>query len=237
MPYRYGLVEEDYVLTEINKTLSKYYSNPKVRFPLEEALRATYTDWYLSVLVYSRGFTYLLLLDFRLRALSETYGIMKQSPLEDIAMDMLQRRRHRQPFTMEAWFRALQGWAGDRIDYKKEWEYFSAGSVIDLTSAWLFSPHNRIVQKNLPVLVIGIDILPRDGAQYIGGITRGSQAEQSGIQRGDRVIGLQRADVCADLPDEPFWAVVDRGGKFKKIQWQPRSAAKVSAWTVESFQS
>lgn len=216
----------------INGKLSLYYRSPYIHTPLSKTFKYAYSDWYSSALPFSRGFMYMLLLDHRLRAMSGVHGIMNQSPLEQIVIELSRGVEKGKPFGLEGWYSAINKWGGHQIDYKQEWEDVSDGATIDLSGVWLFSPANMPVVQEQWLLDYGLTIGNRNNQRMVTSVSPGSQAQMATVRFGEKVICNQTGYICAENPNLAFWVLIERKGEPMRLEWLPNGSTKVGVWQL-----
>ncbi|MFT3755475.1 MAG: hypothetical protein QM769_05930 [Pseudoxanthomonas sp.] len=216
-PYLLGMFDESRYLDGVNDTLRTYYSNVRKDMPMADAQAAFWTDARARMQPYSRGGTYFLLVNARLRAASGG----KRS-LDDALREFLQLRRAGKPVDLDAWLALLERDIGAqaRIDYAA----LRDGGLLVLPEN-AFGPCFTRQQVQMPVFELGFAIsslmqVPR----VIRELDPDSPAARAGLREGDRVTHAIPLDAQQSDAGKPIVLKVERDGGIVEIAFKPQGA-------------
>ncbi len=223
LPWRAGLITTDDYLANINKTASRYYTNPRRSTPEAEVMPQFWENTYVRVLPYDRGAMYFAVLDGKIRRASAG----KRS-IDDLIRTMVGLYRAGQPMTEQTWTDLLRGELGN--DGVAVHRAMMAGGLM-LPESGDFGPCFRRTTRKIRVFDPGFDILSLVGPQKIlRGLKPGSEAAKAGLRDGDRIVSAPLGDAVQADADRMIQAKVIRDGQTLTVTYLPRGEA------VEAYQ-
>jgi hypothetical protein len=218
LPWRAGLITTDEYLANINKTASRYYTNPRKGTPEAEVMPQFWENTYVRVLPYDRGAMYFAVLDGKIRRASAG----KRS-IDDLIRTMVGLYRSGQPMTEHTWLDVLGHELGpDGVAVHRA---MMAGGLM-LPESGDFGPCFRRTTKKIRVFDPGFDILSMVGPEKIlRGLKPGSEADKAGLRSGDRIVSAPLGDAVQADVDRVIQAKVIRDGKTLTFTYLPRGEA------------
>src|ERR1700761_6573652 len=110
---KFGIYDEKTFLHWINAHTSAYYTNPSRNVTNRESVEKFWdSDFTIQWVPYQRGFMYFLQLEGKLRGAKRS--------LDDLILEMVQRRLHGRPYHINVWLRLVEAELGEtaRDDYE-----------------------------------------------------------------------------------------------------------------------
>ncbi|KAJ6786508.1 hypothetical protein PWT90_08657 [Aphanocladium album] len=234
LPYRFKLVPPSYVTSQINGSLIRYYTNPDINIPMEDADKHFFTSWYAEWIPYDRGFAYLLLVDDQLRRVRGEPDSNSSGILDRIVLDISARSRRGEKMQRKDWLAALSYFLQGSVDYAGQFQDMLRGRTITLAGRRVGSTRNVLRETRQNVLEMGFSRLALS-RRIVEGLVPGSHAEKAGLRNGDAII---KTPVVYDLAKDPlakYFVLVERDGQEIRIEYSPREDREVSCWMLESF--
>src|SRR6202034_3748805 len=102
LPLRAGLITSDAYLRDINTTAGRYFTDAMNRPPKDQIQSRFWADTRIRVLPYDRGSLYFAQVDAAVRKAS--HG---SRSLDDLVLEMLQRRHDGLPVSQDAWLQIV----------------------------------------------------------------------------------------------------------------------------------
>lgn len=179
LPFKTGLRNEEWTKSSLNMYLSGYFTNPAIRVSNSDARKRAWQDPNGQMMIYSRGFTYLLRVDEQIRQKSNN-----KFSVDDLIMKLISNEREHQDFSETEWTRLIEEYLGS--EGVAEFMDMRNGSVQRPLQTRTDTPFT-LVREDREVLEAGFD--PSSlSTRVITGLKAGSRAEEAGIREGDRVI-------------------------------------------------
>lgn len=204
-----------------------------------EAYTSFFSNWYSEKISYNRGLAYFLLLDSRLRTIAGITDPRAPSPLDDIIIDLAQRRRREGVKILQKDFlEHLRKWFEGKLDYAEELQGMVAGKSIDLSGHFVASPINVLTETKYRVQQIGWDRgsdVNDAGFRLVSEVVPGSNAEKAGLKPGDPIIENTRGGWVQENPAQWYSIKTLRDGEELRIEWLPREDKEVPCWELRSF--
>ncbi|KAI2793224.1 hypothetical protein POX_b03276 [Penicillium oxalicum] len=222
LPYRFGLRGVDYLVSRLNAILQAYGCSPRIHMDILDAQHIFYDDWYAELIPYTRGCVYLLQVDSRLRKASGIYGFDQMSPLDDIIIDMGQRRQRGEKFQARNWLDYLWPYLGDM---SQDFRNMLRGIEINLKDVRVVYQNWNLTTSMQEVLEFGID-RSSTSKRIVSGLVPGSRAALAGLKNGDKILSTSRASFCAMNSSANMEICVERTCQKVQISYWPHSFSK-----------
>ena len=130
---RYGMLEREELIHQLNKRAKDYYENPRIQVTNQFAGEHLFMDQEATLVPYGRGFFYLLHMEEVIRKATEG----KRS-LDDVVLAILKRTRAGEECGNEVWLEEVQRIAG--IDISEEFTEMQNGKVFPPVVSALTTP-------------------------------------------------------------------------------------------------
>ncbi|MCJ1314322.1 hypothetical protein MMC25_008003 [Agyrium rufum] len=188
-----------------------------------EAFALAWENAPAGVLPYSRGFTYILMVDCQIRQANPD---LKNVGIDGVVQDLIERRRKGLPVTEREWIdevaRAMGGRGRDVVER-------------NVRRQWVRMVLEECEQE---LLEFGFDESSLEGARILKGLKEGSRAEAAGLREGDKLVRWTFLWQLMDDYDKDMRIVVEREycgveqGKMveKEFVYRPRTWEKVESW-------
>jgi len=215
LPWRAGLITADEYLADLNKTASRYYTNPLRDTPDEQIGPRFWEDTRIRVLPYDRGGMYFAVLNGKIRRASSG----KRS-MDDLIRTMIVRSRAGQPVTEAAWTDLLRQEIGE--DGPSVHRTMMAGGLM-LPESDDFGPCFLRTTRKIRRFELGFD--PKSmvgGEKTIRGLIPDSEAAKAGLRDGDRVSYAASLDAVQREVTRTLTLQVTREGRTFQITYLPR---------------
>ncbi len=218
LPWRAGLISTDEYLANINKTASRYYTNPRKATPEADVMPQFWENTYVRVLPYDRGAMYFAVLNGKVRQASGG-----KRNIDDLIRTMVGLYRSGHSMTEQTWIDVLRKELGE--DGVAVHRAMMAGGLM-LPESGDFGPCFRRTIQKIRQFDPGFDILSMVGPEKIlRGLKPGSEADKAGLRNGDRIVSAPLGDaVQADI-NRVIQAKVIRDGKPLTFTYLPRGEA------------
>ncbi|KAF2150318.1 hypothetical protein K461DRAFT_322784 [Myriangium duriaei CBS 260.36] len=221
-PYKIKTRTAEWSRTQVNLFLSQYYTNPAIRQPNAEARRNAWSDANGQMMIYSRGWAYLTMLDEQVRQASKG----KRS-LDNLVMKMIDCMRRRKDYSMKAWTTLVRKELGKpAVD---ELHNMVDGSFIKPLPTRSVPPM-KLVRQDREVLDVGFN-LSSYSSHIVTGLKPGSRAEQAGVREGDKITKIISLWSLAETYEMNNSMTLERDGKSLEVNYWPRSGT-----TAECYQ-
>jgi predicted metalloprotease with PDZ domain len=218
LSWRAGLITTDQFLADLNKTASRYYTNPLKDVPDEQIAPRFWEDTRIRVLPYDRGGLYFAVLNGKIGRKSAG----KRS-VDDLIQALIGRSRADQPVTEAIWLDMLNKEIGD--EGLAVHRLMKAGGLM-LPESDDYGPCFRRTTKKIRRFELGFDPKSLLGNPHlIRGLMAGSEAAKAGLREGDNVnYGVALDAVQADV-QRTLTLEVTRNGETFPITYLPRAEA------------
>jgi predicted metalloprotease with PDZ domain len=205
-------------LEELNRSLSRYYTNPLIGVSNEDIGTRYATDPRVHVLPADRGSLYLSILNAKIRAASAG----KRS-VDDMIAALAERERRGATADGAVWLDLASRGIGAQA--RRDYDAMLAGSVM-LADSNTFGPCFERTSARLRRFELGFDAraLSRQ-PRIVHGIVHGSAAEHAGLHDGDEILGPVDIEPLEDNQDAILTLAVRRGGETLTIAYVPRGEA------------
>ena len=218
LPWRAGLIGTDQYLADLNRTASRYYTNPLRGTPEDQVLAQFWDDTRVRVLPYDRGAMYFAVLNGKIREASGG-----ERSIDDLIRAMIVRGRRGEPRTEAVWLDLLTreiGEAGPAVH-----RAMMAGELM-LPDSDDFGPCFRRTVRQVRQFEAGFDLKSLVGPdKTIRGLKPGSEAAKAGLRDGDKVISAPLGDAVQADPNRTVTVQATRDGKPISITYLPRGEA------------
>ena len=223
LPWRAGLISTDEYLANINKTASRYYTNPRKTTPDAEVMSQFWENTYVRVLPYDRGAMYFAVLDGKVRRASGG-----RRSIDDLVRTMIGLYRSGREMTEQTWLDVLNHELGE--DGLATHRAMMAGGLM-LPESGDFGPCFRRTTRMIRQFDPGFDILSLVGPRKIvRGLKPGSESAKAGLRDGDRIVTAPLGDAAQADVERLVTVRAIRDGKPLAFTYLPRGEA------VEAYQ-
>jgi len=218
LSWRAGLITTGQFLADLNKTASRYYTNPLKDTPDEQIVPRFWEDTRIRVLPYDRGGMYFAVLNGKIGRRSAG----KRS-IDDLIQAMVDRSRADQPVTEAVWLDLLRKEIGE--EGPAVHRSMLAGGLM-LPESDDYGPCFRRTTKKIRRFELGFDPKSLIGtAHIIHRLMPDSEAAKAGLQEGDRVNYGVALDAVQGEVNRALTFEVTRDGKTFPITYLPRGEA------------
>ncbi|MFT4196437.1 MAG: peptidase M61 [Pseudoxanthomonas sp.] len=222
LPFRYGMIDADAFLKDLNYTAARYYTDILGNMPNSEVPKRFWQDTRIRTLPYDRGFLYFVTVD---EAMRKTSG-GKQS-LDDLILAMLHRQQTQKHVTLADWEAILRENLGE--DAVRQLHAMLDGAA-PLPSSEAFGPCFERVSKPMRRYELGFapEVLT-ESPRIVRDLIPGSAAERAGVRNGDEITRPVGQDQIQGEQDGILTLQLQRGGQPLTVSYQPRGET-VPAW-------
>jgi len=218
LSWRAGMIGADQFLADLNKTASRYYTNPLKDTPDEQIAPRFWEDTRIRVLPYDRGAMYFAVLNGKIGRSSGG----KRS-IDNLIQAMIERSRTDQPITEAVWLDLLRKEIGD--DGPAVHRSMMAGGLM-LPESNDYGPCFRRTTNKIRRFELGFDPKSLVGTQHmIRGLMPDSEAAKAGLREGDQVSYAVALDAVQADVHRTLTLQVTRDGKTFPITYLPRGEA------------
>jgi hypothetical protein len=220
LAWRAGMITTDEFLVDLNKTASRYYTNPLKGTPDEQIEPRFWEDTRIRVLPYDRGAMYFAVLNGKIRR--ATGG---KHSVDDLVLAMIEREHAGQPVTEAVWLDMLRKEIGE--DGPAVHRSMMAGGLM-LPESDDYGPCFRRTVKKIRRFELGFDpksLVGPGTLKTIRGLMPDSEAAKAGIREGDRVSYSAGLDAIQADVNRTFTLKETRDGKTFPITYLPRGEA------------
>jgi M61 glycyl aminopeptidase len=218
LSWRAGMITSGQFLEDLNKTASRYYTNPLKDTPDEQILPRFWEDTRIRVLPYDRGGLYFAVLNGKIGRASAG-----QRSIDNLIRAMIERSRTSQAVTETVWLDLLRkeiGESGPAVHRS-----MMAGGLM-LPESDDYGPCFRRTIKKIRRFEPGFDSKSLIGAEkIIQGLLPDSEAAKAGLREGDRVNYSVALDAVQAEVHRTLTLQVTRDGKTFPITYLPRGEA------------
>ena len=223
LSWRAGMIGADQFLEDLNRTASRYYTNPLKDTPDSQIDPRFWEDTRIRVLPYDRGAMYFAVLNGKIGRRSAG----KRS-IDDLIQTMIDRSRAGQPATGQpvteaVWLDLLRQEIGE--DGPAVHRSMLAGGLM-LPESGDFGPCFRRTTKKIRRFELGFDPKSLIGTPHIvRGLMPDSEAARAGLREGDKVNYSVALDAVQADVHRTLTLQVTRDGKTFPIAYLPRGEA------------
>ncbi|MBD7921779.1 M61 family metallopeptidase [Xanthomonas bonasiae] len=222
LPFRYGMIDADAFLKDLNYTAARYYTNLLGNAPNSEVSTKFWQDTRIRTLPYDRGFLYFVTVDDAMR---KTSGGGKS--LDDLILAMLHRRQGDKPLGIADWEALLRDNLGE--DAVRQLHAMLDGAA-PLPASDAFGPcFERISQ---PMRRYELGFAPAaltESPRIVRDLIPGSAAAKAGVRNGDEITRPVGQDQLQGEQDGVLTLQLQRDGKPLTIAYKPRGET-VATW-------
>ena len=222
LPFRYGMIDADAFLKDLNYTAARYYTNLLGNAPNGDVATRFWQDTRIRTLPYDRGFLYFVTVDDAMRKAS---GGRKS--LDDLILAMLHRRQRDKPLGIADWEALLRDNLGE--DAVRQLHAMLDGAA-PLPASDAFGPcFERISQ---PMRRYELGFAPAaltESPRIVRDLIPGSAAAKAGVQNGDEITRPVGQDQLQGEQDGILTLQLLRDGKPLTVSYKPRGET-VATW-------
>lgn len=228
LPLRYGLIEPQQFIDDINYTAARYYSNPYARLSNQEAGDGFWKETRIRTLAYDRGMLYFAMVDEMVKRSS-----MGKVTLDQMMMEMLRRQNATGSLTNLDWEAVLKKNIGDEA--VSHFHRFLAGEM-PVPSSSAFGSCFARTTKRVRRYEVGFDpTVLGEQRRVIRGLVAGSTAAAAGLQNGDEIMKPVPQDVLQGSQGEFLTLEIGRGPQRLTISYLPRGDdVEVYQWYLKT---
>ncbi|MBS0612961.1 MAG: peptidase M61 [Proteobacteria bacterium] len=226
LPFRYGLIDANAFLKDVNFYAARYYTNALGNVPNSQVPARFWADTRIRTLPYDRGFLYFVTMDEAMRHAS--HG---RRSLDDLmlAMKALERSSGR-PLVARDWTDLLRRELGSTA--VQAFERSLAGDT-PLPSSGAFGSCYRRISKPLRRYELGFEpAVLTESPRIVRGLLPGSAAQAAGLRNGDEILRPVPQDKIQGTQDEWLHLAIRRGDAKLDISYLPRGET-VPTWQWE----
>lgn len=223
LPFRYGMIDADTLLKDINYTAARYYTDILGNTPNSEVPAGFWKDTRIRTLPYDRGFLYFVTVDEAMRKQSRG----KRS-LDDLVLAMLSRQEQQQSIDIGDWEAVLQDNLGEEAVARL---HAMLDGASPLPSSDAFGSCFERVSRPLHRYQLGFapEVLT-ESPRIVRGLIPDSAAARAGVRNGDKIIHPVGQDRIQGEQDGVLTLELERDGEEAlTVSYKPR-AEKVDAW-------
>ncbi len=223
LPWRPGLISTADFLADLNKTAGRYYTDLLNDTPNSRIPARFWADTRVRVLPYDRGSLYFAQVNAEIR--QRSHG--KRS-LDDLVLQMVERRRRGLPVNEAAWVSLLRQALGNRG--VAQFHAMMDGKLV-VPPSGAFGPCFERTTAALRRYQLGFDsAVLMEPARIVRGLAPGSAAARAGVRNGDHIVKPVPQDAIQADQKAKLTLLIERAGKTFPITYLPRGA------TVQAYQ-
>ena len=216
LPLRGGLIDPDAFVEELDRSTSRYYTNPRQTIPNDSVAAGFWSDSNVRLVPYQRGLMYFADLDAKLRVASAG-----QRSLDDVLLAFLDSGRHGVALTAESWTAAVTAELGPRA--KTDLDAMFGGAVI-VPPPGAFGPCFTRRARRMRRFELGFaEPSFRADPPRVQGLVPGSAAAQAGLREGDRILEHDEIAPSQTDPACRFSLEIERDGRPRRVTFLPRA--------------
>ena len=215
--YRAGLFTADEYLKDVNGTVARYMTNPQRNLPNDRIAEFFWKDRNAQIVPYDRGSLYFAHVDAQIREASKG-----KRTLDDVILELFERRRNGEPLTQEKWLEALTRELGPSARPEFESIIIRGKDFVPRSAA--FGPEYELVPTTLRRYELGFDenvfVTPE---KRVTGLVKGSAAERACLRDGDQILNDVDLHAMRDIDDYLLKLKIKRGEEIREIEYVPRA--------------
>jgi predicted metalloprotease with PDZ domain len=221
LPLRYGMIDADAFLKDLNYTAARYYTNLLGNTPNREVPAGFWKDTRIRTLPYDRGFLYFVTVDDAMRKASGG-----QRSLDDLMLEMLARQRQGR-IEQADWEAVLRAHLGE--DAVRQLHAMLDGAA-PLPASDAFGPCFERLSRPLRRYELGFapEVLT-ESPRVVRGLVPGSAAARAGVRNGDQITRPVGQDQLQGEQDGILTLQLLRDGTPLEVSYQPRGET-VDTW-------
>lgn len=215
--FRAGLFSPDEFLEDANDTVVRYLTNPLRNLPNDSIEEHFWKDRNAQVVPYDRGSLYFAHVDAKIRAASDG-----DRSVDDIVLEMLDRRKNGEKLTKEMWLELLEKELGPSALEEFESVIIRGEDFVPDSDA--FGPLFKRIPAKLRLLEMGFDDRKTlySKEKIVVGLKKDSAAERAGLRNGDRILNKINMTKLRRNEELRLKLEVQRGDQKLKIEYLPR---------------
>lgn len=224
LAYRAGLISADALLATVNQEAAAYYGNPHLRLSNTEAGALFWTNAKAQTVPYGRGFMYLVNVNAQVKAASRD-----QRSVDDLVLDMLERRRRGAPAGLAEWRALVLAELGEGAG--RDFDAMTEGKVITPAPEAL-GPCFRAVSYQFRPYDWGFDEMR---LAVVSDLRPGSNAARAGLVNGDEILSSTPYAELKDDEDRMVEMTIRRNGQTYEVRYLPRGEP-ITGWRWEKVE-
>ena len=232
LPYRFGLIGQEYMENFLNSDLQMYYTSPKINADILDVANDLFTNWYAEKISYARGATYFFLIDGLLRQATGNFDLRCDSPLDEIIVELAERRKRGEIVLCKDWLNCVKRYLGSSgFPVDSHFQGMLRGTTLDLQGIHVLKPFKSLDRCELPIMQFGLDKTSMS-TRVVSGVEENSAAAKAGLKDSQEILRNSMASLCSAYPTHKFRLLVREDGQEKSIDYIPRSEKVASSWQV-----
>lgn len=227
--WRAGVLSVENYIQAVNRFLRDYHRSPAKNISMRELIDRARDDQVKGQISYERGASTALWLDSRIR---QNTGA--KASLDVLMVDLFREaRRHKDRFpdlTADRIFHAASRYI-ESNDLRQLRSYVDVGSTIE-APAEAFGPCILRQMVEMPAFELGMNRTELIEKRVVTGLQPGSEAQKSGLQEGDTVIGTS---VYWNDTSKPVKLTIRRGQTTSTVTYYPHgpSLGAIPQYTLD----
>ncbi|UYB51132.1 peptidase M61 [Xanthomonas sp. AM6] len=222
LPFRYGMIDADAFLKDLNYTAARYYTNLLGNAPNSDVAAKFWQDTRIRTLPYDRGFLYFVTVDDALRKASND-----RKSLDDLMLAMLQRQQRNKQLGIADWEAVLRDSLGE--DAIKQLHAMLDGAA-PLPASDAFGPCFERISQPMRRYELGFaPAVLTESPRIVRDLLPGSAAAKAGVQNGDEITRPVGQDQLQGEQDGILTLQLLRDGKPLTVSYRPRGET-VATW-------
>jgi hypothetical protein len=222
LPLRYGMIDADAFLQDLNFTAARYYTNLLGNAPNGEVVTRFWQDTRIRTLPYDRGFLYFVTVDDALRKASAG-----KKSLDDLILAMLHRRQRNTPLGIADWEALLRDNLGE--DAVRQLHAMLDGAT-PLPASDAFGPCFERISQPMRRYELGFaPAVLTESPRIVRGLIPGSAAAKAGVRNGDEITRPVGQDQLQGEQHGILTLQLLRDGKPLTLSYTPRGET-VPTW-------
>ena len=229
LPFRYGMIDADAFLKDLNYTAARYYTNFLGNAPNSDVPAKFWQDTRIRTLPYDRGFLYFVTVDDAMRKASNG-----RKSLDDLMLAMLQRQQRNKQLGIADWEAVLRDTLGE--DAIQQLHAMLDGAT-PLPASDAFGPCFERISQPMRRYELGFaPVVLTESPRIVRDLIPGSAAAKAGVHNGDEITRPVGQDQLQGEQDGILTLQLLRDGKPLTVSYKPRGET-VAAWQWKRKQS
>lgn len=222
LPFRFGMIDADAYLADINYIAGRYYTNILGSTPNSEVPAGFWKDTRIRTLPYDRGFLYFVTVDVAMRQASDG-----KASLDKLVLAMLARQSRQGEIDIHDWEQALRSNLGEGAVQNL---HAMLGGKVPLPGSAAFGPCFERVSRTMRRYQLGFEpAVLTESPRIVRGLIPGSAAARAGVRNGDTIARPVGQDQIQGEQNGVLTLHLQRDGKNLVVSYKPRGET-VSAW-------
>ncbi|MFC6839820.1 peptidase M61 [Xanthomonas theicola] len=222
LPFRYGMIDADAFLKDLNFSAARYYTNLLGNAPNRDVPAKFWQDTRIRTLPYDRGFLYFVSVDDAVRKAS---GGRKS--LDDLMLDMLHRQQRNKRLGIADWEAVLRDALGEAAVGQL---HAMLDGAAPLPASDAFGPCFERVSQPMRRYELGFaPAVLTESPRIVRDLIPDSAAAKAGVRNGDEITRPVGQDQLQGEQDGILTLQLQRDGKPLTVSYKPRGET-VPTW-------